>query len=160
MKTPVTPAGLARYDDLPPAQALQCAWRNPGRKPEYHLKAQRYVRTIRPILAYFPTRARGTATKGQQMLLENKKIRELAEALDLDDDGIYARYSGHGMYSDVCFGVIVSGSQVVLIGVALSKVFGEDAWDIARSARGESMGRDMLVYFPGWEIEDADEFED
>lgn len=96
------------------------------------------------------------------MQIENNKVRELVRALDLDEDAVYAEYSGRGMYGRSCFGIRVGQYDNVnetLLGVALAEVFGsDDAWDIARSMRSDSLGLGSIIYFPGWEIEDAEEF--
>lgn len=51
MKTPTTPAGLRRFDDVDPAQAVVRAWTDPGRFPGWHARAQRVVRSAMPVLA-------------------------------------------------------------------------------------------------------------
>lgn len=85
--------------------------------------------------------------------LTDDQVQELVYALDLDDEAVYARYSGRGMYGSTCFGLVLD-VQDLLVGVALAQVFGpDDAWDIARKARTDNMGYSTIVYFPGVELE-------
>lgn len=96
------------------------------------------------------------------MQIENAKLLELVYALDLDQDAIYPEYSGRGMYGRTCVGIVLdryTDTNQALLGVALADTFGtDDAWDIARAMRTDSMGLGTIVYFPGWELEDAEEF--
>ena len=68
-------------------------------------------------------------------------------------DGIAVRedYSERGMYGDKCLGFVVSShAPAYRLMVGLASVLGaEEAGDIARRAKTDSMGRDMIVYFPG-----------
>lgn len=50
MKTPTTPSGLTRYDDLAPGQAAVRAWIEPGPVPQYHRACQEQVREVMPLL--------------------------------------------------------------------------------------------------------------
>lgn len=87
------------------------------------------------------------------------QANELVQALDLEQDDLRTDYSGRGMYGDECFGLIIDVPDLI-VGVAMRDVFGEDAWDIARAARTDSMGRSTIVYFPGWKVEDEDTDDD
>lgn len=77
------------------------------------------------------------------------------------DYEIVTSYSGRGMYGASCFGVVTSAP--VAVGVALAvaaedDVSGADLGWIVDSARTDSMGRDLIVYFPNWQL-DQDELE-
>jgi hypothetical protein len=51
MKTPVTQAGLRRYDHLPAAEAVKLAWSDPGSNLSWHRKMQALVEEQMPLLA-------------------------------------------------------------------------------------------------------------
>ena len=72
---------------------------------------------------------------------------------DWDSDVIAVRenYSGRGMYGNKCLGFVVSSHATAYrLMVGMTAVLGaDDASQIARSAQTDSMGRDMIVYFPG-----------
>ncbi len=51
MKTPTTDAGLRRFDNVDPVDAVVRAWTTPGRMPAWHARAQRVVRSAMPVLA-------------------------------------------------------------------------------------------------------------
>jgi len=72
---------------------------------------------------------------------------------DNDSDAVEIRedYSGRGMYGTKCLGFVVSSQRTAYrLMVGLAAVLGTDeASDIARRAQSDSMGRDMIVYFPG-----------
>jgi len=81
-----------------------------------------------------------------------------AEHGDWDSDVIAVRenYSGRGMYGGKCLGFVVSSESTVLRLVAcMTEVLGLDTTlDITRKAATDSMGRDMIVYFPGVTLDD------
>lgn len=65
-------------------------------------------------------------------------------------------YTGRAMEGS-CFGIIGDTPRADIIfcielGVALTEA-GEDymAFRLARAAQGDKMGKDGLIYFPGWE---------
>ena len=72
---------------------------------------------------------------------------------DNDSDAIEIRedYSGRGMYGATCIGFVVSSQRTVFRLIAcMTEVLGLDqTLDITRKAATDSMGRDMIVYFPG-----------
>lgn len=90
------------------------------------------------------------------MEISRDQLEELKSALDLLDEDVRYDYSGRGMYGRECLGLVVDATDLV-VGVALSQVFGDDAWDIARNACTDSMGRGAIVYFPGYTVEQGDE---
>lgn len=51
MKTPTTPEGLVKFDNLPPKDAIFKAWLEPGINPEYHERMKDEVRKNMPLLA-------------------------------------------------------------------------------------------------------------
>lgn len=51
MKTPITPEGLAMYDQLGPSLAAVAAWTSPGNNPAWHNYAKAIVRETMPVLA-------------------------------------------------------------------------------------------------------------
>ena len=51
MRTPVTPGGLRKYDDLPPVEALVKAWTTPGRAPLWNEHAKQVARNAMPLTA-------------------------------------------------------------------------------------------------------------
>lgn len=64
-------------------------------------------------------------------------------------------YSGRGMYGAQCVGWDVQGADEVLrLGAAITTVMGDDAPDMIDSASQDSMGRGVIVYFPGWQCDD------
>ena len=60
-------------------------------------------------------------------------------------------YSGRSMYGTTCLGFVVSSQRTVMRLVAcMTAVLGIDTTlDITRKASTDSMGRNMIVYFPG-----------
>lgn len=86
----------------------------------------------------------------------NTVTRDDAEELASMVDGrVYEDYIGRGMYSSSCFGIVHDVSDV-LLGVSLANVMPDDADDLARAARSDSMGHDTITYFPGWTLAEED----
>jgi hypothetical protein len=82
---------------------------------------------------------------------------EADEACRGDDDAVEIRedYAGRSMYGDTCLGFVVSSNAAarrLMAGIA-SVLGAEEAGDIAPRVRTDSMGRDMIVYFPGLTLE-------
>lgn len=50
-KTPVTAAGLRKYDHLPPAEAARRAWSQSGNHPEWDRQRKEDMRDMLPLLA-------------------------------------------------------------------------------------------------------------
>lgn len=97
------------------------------------------------------------------MQLERDDIERLLHDLDLDEDALREDYSGRSMYGRTCFGITLeqySEINEVALGVALHEVFDDTAWELARAARFDSMGLGRIVYFPGFEVEAAEDDED
>jgi hypothetical protein len=88
----------------------------------------------------------------------------------LRDFQVRTDYSGRGMYGDRCFGITCGGPEMALVGLAVLAALNlddtpdrdgtreqiEGAVEIVRAARTDNMGRDMIVYFPGYQLADAD----
>lgn len=49
--TPVTSAGLRKYDALPAEEAVRKAWNDPGRNAYHHRMVQEEIRRSMPLLA-------------------------------------------------------------------------------------------------------------
>jgi len=82
---------------------------------------------------------------------------------------IHKRYSGRSMYGATCDGFTVPDMEAAVramfwLGRLLEDNAGntgltveelsEDAEALLRAMRTDSMGRDLIVYFPGWEFTD------
>lgn len=71
------------------------------------------------------------------------------------DQSVTSTYSGRGMYGDKCVGWDVeSVDDVLRLGAAITTVMGDDAPDMIYAACRDSMGRGMIIYFPGWQADD------
>lgn len=89
--------------------------------------------------------------------LNNANIREGEDG----DASIREEYSGRGMYNRTCFGVTFnreSDSYKFLVSLALILAKeGEDdqaPYVLAAAATTDSMGTGMILYFPGFTLED------
>lgn len=96
-------------------------------------------------------------------------LAEILESADLFDGEARPRadYSGRGMYGDTCFGITFSSSTglsrfMVAAGMATANqeadddVRPDDVLDslaLANATCTDSMGRDMIAYWPGWTLE-------
>lgn len=91
-------------------------------------------------------------------------VETMIDAAGIDYE-IRDDYSGRGMYGDSCFGVVVEPSDEGRVLYAIGYAAGycdadydsddETDWDgLARSARTDSMGLSMILYFPGWTLTD------
>lgn len=78
-------------------------------------------------------------------------------------DGVNVRddYSGRGMYRDTCFGIDFDSDRdafrfiasITAVLIADDETDGEGrALDLADEATTDSMGRGMILYFPGWKL--------
>lgn len=69
-----------------------------------------------------------------------------------DEDVVRENYSGRGMYGRTCVGIVVGCTQLAFkffAALAMEDVAGPDvAFQLAEQAQTDSMGRDMIVYFP------------
>lgn len=60
--TPVSEAGLRKYDDLPAAEAAVKAWTTPGNNPDWNAERMEDVRAAMPLLARALDRLANEAT--------------------------------------------------------------------------------------------------
>ncbi len=84
-------------------------------------------------------------------------MRKFAEWLEENDTGIrpYYGYSGRGMFGDTCFGVVgdPNGIQGALMDFAYDCPAARGAVGrIVKNQRRDSLGKGMIVYFPGVDI--------
>jgi hypothetical protein len=98
------------------------------------------------------------------------KFSTLIQAIE--DAGYEARsYSGRGMYGKSCVGVVCGRNESFALGVKIAMTLQASGEEDAESSvealadlwvQTDSMGHDMIVYFPGiaWEQQDEDEDED
>jgi len=79
------------------------------------------------------------------------------------DDSFRSNYSGWGMYGKTCVGFVIQAHELVALGAAITRAFkdvderepeyGADVRMLART-RHDSMGLDVIVYFPDVELEE------
>jgi hypothetical protein len=90
-----------------------------------------------------------------------RDFTDALEAAGLNEYEITEGYSGRGMYGATCFGVTVEPSNLRYVYAALGYTMGsaeaadddmETAEALLRTAAWDSMGRDFIVYFPGWSL--------
>lgn len=103
-----------------------------------------------------------TATRTLSRELLDEAIDVAASTFGTSID-IHEVYSGRGMDGETCFGLIVDngGERELwaafgyLAGLAEGRDEDEevDLMRLAKSARIDGMGRDTIVYFPGWELD-------
>jgi hypothetical protein len=108
--------------------------------------------------------------------ITRREFTDALECVGLNEYEITESYSGRGMYGASCFGVTVEPSNVRYVYAALGFAMGyasaevgwvdeaEDAITAADRqgaadsllgfARQDSMGRDVIVYFPSWALAD------
>lgn len=78
----------------------------------------------------------------------------LTEQLD-DGECLREHYSGRNMYGENCFGVVVDHiGQAMAFVAALNDYENGGALQLAKDARHDDMGLQMIVYFPGHVIID------
>lgn len=92
------------------------------------------------------------------------QFTDALEASGFNEYEIRDSYSGRFMNGSDCFGIVVDQSEERSVFVALGWACGhaeaqeEDSemqmWErLIRSASVDSMGRDIIVYFPGWTLD-------
>lgn len=88
---------------------------------------------------------------------------------ELERDGtikrVYKGYSGRGMYGRKCLGIVTDDEWGTALEVAkwLFENYEKDAEDILEElsdSRVDSLGRNIIIYFPGIEIDEDDEEEE
>jgi NADH/NAD ratio-sensing transcriptional regulator Rex len=100
------------------------------------------------------------------MIVSQIDLNEIADAMDIERRHVRTDYSGRGMYGRTCVGFdLDSTSDVLRLGGVLSEILDEQAYQefVDRMAT-DSMGRGIIVYFPGIKSdkpgEDSDEDEE
>lgn len=74
----------------------------------------------------------------------------------LCEDALYEDYSGRGMYGAKCVGLTGSAADFAMFAAALSEELGfETARDILARLASDSMGLEMIFYFPGVNFEEV-----
>lgn len=65
-------------------------------------------------------------------------------------------YSGRGMYGAECVAIVLDSEREAFgLFAALGVLLGEDvAVPLARATRTDSMGRDIIIYWPRWTLSD------
>ena len=81
-------------------------------------------------------------------LLDYETVMEAVYEAGGDEENVRADYSGRSMYGAECFGIVHSSQTELLVLVAGLAVAGVDL-GFLRNARMDSMGLDMITYFPG-----------
>lgn len=73
------------------------------------------------------------------------------------DEMIKREYSGRGMYGKTCFGVVLeTHADVYRFFIAVTDAFSSDfAYDLVMNVQTDNLGRDVIVYFPGWTVCDV-----
>lgn len=107
-------------------------------------------------------------SKPKPRIVDRQYIKDALEVANIYDWDIRTDYSGRGMYGTECFGIEVDReSDLYRLFAALGHISGENsvddegwdedcALDLARDAQSDSMGRQIIVYFPGYQLsEDA-----
>lgn len=89
-------------------------------------------------------------TTATQIDISVDQINDILSAAELEPMAVYADYSGRCMYGEECLGFVIDHNAQMRLGRALAQVLGEElAKEVEGHARTDSMGLDMIVYFPG-----------
>jgi hypothetical protein len=87
--------------------------------------------------------------------VSRQMIEDAALLADLDrEDAIYEDYSGRGMYGEKCLGIVGSGAECARFLVEITAADPDLGREMARKQREDSMGRDMIAYYPGIQLEE------
>lgn len=92
------------------------------------------------------------------MELETQILHTALDATGLDEADYTIRndYSGRGMYGDTCFAIDMADmTQAFQLIAAFGAELADDAFqgqELARRARTDSMGFDIVLYFPGVQL--------
>jgi hypothetical protein len=94
--------------------------------------------------------------------LNFSRLNDIMDCANIDSDGVRTDYSGRAMYGSECLGIEMSVEDVPMFFAAVGYVQGvaeaeeegyeEDLMKLVGAARTDSMGRDVIVYFPGWTL--------
>lgn len=91
-------------------------------------------------------------------------VLEACDYANLDEDAIRLSYSGRGMYGAQCFGIVGSDKELFLFCAGLADYVGyndaapgiparDAVQGLIEHAATDSMGRDMILYFPGYTLD-------
>lgn len=84
-------------------------------------------------------------------------LESVAWDASIDVESLYWTYSGRGMYSKVCFGIVGSlpDYSQFLVQLALQGD-GDLALELADRVVTDNLGRDTIFYFPGFLAENEE----
>jgi hypothetical protein len=86
-----------------------------------------------------------------------------ADLMDGEEVHIRESYSGRGMYGKTCFGIVADrDGDAIKFAISLGLILAADddewgevhAMDLGDAAETDSMGRGMILYFPGYQLVD------
>ncbi len=86
------------------------------------------------------------------LTITEDEFETLAFNLGNDSESDHREYSGRGMYGKACIGFTIENraASVLRVGLAVMQSFDEEtAESIIDRAAWDSMGLNMIVYFPG-----------
>lgn len=101
----------------------------------------------------------------QKIQLTQAQLDDVCDAAQVDYEAIDKYYSGRAMYGAKCIGVTGNAGDGISFGIALAIVLtdgmNEDdredmlqqVYALVRNTRTDSMGRDMITYWPGLEFD-------
>lgn len=88
------------------------------------------------------------------MITEVYDVLMALEDAGLDaESNLYQDYSGRSMYGSSCFGITGTVNDAAKFLVALGEYDRGLAFDLSCSMRMDSMGRDTIIYFPGYTVD-------
>lgn len=94
-----------------------------------------------------------TTTTGGGGLVARHVVDTVCDMADLERDAVYTEYSGRGMYGQACFAVTMTSGEVARFRAAMRAVTPHIGLSWADAAI-DSLGRDVIVYFPHWRLAD------
>lgn len=85
-------------------------------------------------------------------ILTAEQLNSLADLASDLSGSFRIDYSGRCMYGQKCIGFDLDGTPDMLsLGLELADILGKKAKDLIRSARTDSMGMGIILYFPDWQ---------
>lgn len=97
--------------------------------------------------------------------ITSEEIVDALSVMGIEDASVMTDYSGRAMYGAKCFGIVVDAPDFT-VGAAMAMLFAgkEDTdtdlndvmYDLCRAARTDNMGRSVIVYFPGYNVQGGD----
>lgn len=102
-------------------------------------------------------------TTAQQTPFTQDEFEDALDTVGIFDADVTNTYSGRCMYGDQCFGVVTDGREA-LVGLAVVLAMAtntpdaevdelvEQASELLRKVRGDSMGLGRIFYFPGYTL--------